>query len=152
MRLRGWVLAVAAGCAGARGSAAQQHLWQADLQIRSLAVSESEGTLTARVVVVAEFGEALAARVEVMLPVGVGILRMATGCAAGPSPPGVPSLRARVICVIGNLSPRDPREFSVTTTMPPDGITRRFGVMATSDTPDPKPGNNFAERVIPQGD
>jgi hypothetical protein len=28
-------------------------------------------------------------------------------------------------------------------------VSRGFGAMAISDTPDPKPGNNFAERVIP---
>ena len=128
---------------------AQQHVWQADLQIRSLSVTESNGYLTARVVVAAEQGEAIGARLEVMLPVGVGIVKVGTGCAAGPSAPGVPSLRARVICTIGNLRPRDSREFSVTTTTPPGGMARQFGVIATSDTPDPKPGNNFAERVIP---
>ena len=33
----------------------QGHVWQADLQIRSLTVSELKGNLTAKVVVVAEF-------------------------------------------------------------------------------------------------
>jgi hypothetical protein len=57
-----------------------------------------------------------------------------------------------VICTVGNLRPRDSREFSVTTTVPPPGLERRFGVIATSDTPDPKPRNNFAERVLPPSD
>jgi len=130
----------------------QGHVWQADLQIRSLTVTELKGNLTAKVVVVAELGEAMGARVEVMLPVGVGIVKLGAGCAAGPSAPGVPSLHARVICTMGNLRPRDSREFEVTTTTPPDNVARRFGVMASSDTPDPKPGNNFAERVIPRQD
>ena len=130
-------------------ASSQGHVWQADLQIRSLTVTESKGNLTAKVVVVTELGEAMAARVEVMLPVGVGIVKLGAGCAAGPSAPGVPSLHARVICTIGNLRPRDTREFSVITTAPPSGAARQFGAMATSDTPDPKPGNNFAERVIP---
>lgn len=130
----------------------QGHVWQADLQIKSLTVTELKGNLTARVVVVAELGEAMAARVEVMLPVGVGIVKLGAGCAAGPSAPGVPSLHARVICTIGNLRPRDSREFAVTTTTPLDNVARRFGVMASSDTPDPRPGNNFAERVIPHQD
>jgi len=124
-------------------------VWQADLQIKTLTVAEAKGGLIARVVVTSEFGEAMAAKVEVMLPVGVGIMQMGAGCAAGPSAPGVPSLRARVICTIGNLRPNDRREFSITTTSPPAGTARRFGVIATSDTPDPKPGNNFAEKVIP---
>lgn len=131
---------------------AQSLVWQADLQVRSLSVTESGGELTAKLSVVTELGEARAARVEVMLPVGVGIVRLGSGCAPGPSPPGVPSLRARVICTAGDLRPRDVREFMVTTTVPPRGIEARFGVMAMSDTPDPKPGNNFAEWVIPHDD
>ena len=136
--------------AAASPALARQHVWQSDLQIRSLSVTASNGNLTAKVVVGSEYGEAIAARVEVMLPVGVGLVRVGTGCAPGPSAPGVPSLRARVICTIGNLRPRDAREFSVTTTTPPTGHAGSFGAMAMSDTPDPKPGNNFAERVIPQ--
>lgn len=130
----------------------QSLVWQADLQVRSLSVTESGGQLTATVSVMAELGEARAARVEVMLPVGVGIVRVGSGCAPGPSPPGVPSLRARVICTAGDLRPRDLREFTVTTTRPPPGVEARFGVMVMSDTPDPKPGNNFAERVVPHAD
>ncbi len=126
-----------------------QPVWQADLQIKAFTVSEANGSLVAKVVVLTEFGEAMAAKIEVLLPVGVGIVHLSAGCVAGPSAPGVPSLRARVICTIGNLRPRDQREFSVTTTSPPPGASRRFGVMATSDTPDPKPGNNFIEKVIP---
>lgn len=132
---------------GASPARAQQHVWQADLQIRSLVVTEAEGNLTARVVVGVDLGEALGARVDVMLPVGVGIVRLGTGCVPGPSAPGVPSLRARVICTIGTLRPPERRELSVTTTMPPEGQARRFGAMASSDTPDPRPANNFAERT-----
>ncbi len=134
---------------GLHSAVAQQPIWQADLQIRTLTVLEVKGNLTARVVVASEFGEAMGARVELMLPVGVGIVQMGSGCTAGPSAPGIPSLRARVICTIGNLPARGQREFFVTTTTPPIGMARRFGAMATSDTPDPKPSNNFAERVIP---
>lgn len=129
--------------------AGRQHVWQADLQIRSLLVSESGGHLIAKIVVVSEVGEALAVKVEFMLPVGVGIVHVGAGCTPGPSAPGVPSLRARVICTVGTLPPRVPREFTVTTTIPPAGMASRFGAMTMSDTPDPKPGNNFAERVLP---
>jgi len=128
---------------------AAQHVWQADLQVKSLTVSESNGNLVARFVVIAEIGEAMAAKVEIMLPPGVGIVEMGPGCKAGPNPPGVSALRARVLCAIGNLPLRASREFFVTTTQPPPGGSRGFGVIATSDTPDPKPGNNFAEKGIP---
>ena len=128
----------------------QYVLWQADLQIRSLAVSEERGTLTARVVVAAEMGEALAARVEVLLPVGVGIVTLGPGCLPGPDRTGIRELRARVECSLGNMPARSNRELFVVTTRPPAGVARGFAVLAMSDTPDPKPANNFAERVIPQ--
>jgi len=128
---------------------AQQVLWQADLQIRTLAVSDNGGRLTAKFTVVAEFGEARATRVEILLPVGVGIVDMVAGCHPGPSAPGISVLRARVECSLGNLPPRSPRELYVVTTRPPAGVSRGFGVIALSDTPDPRPSNNFAERVVP---
>jgi hypothetical protein len=127
-------------------------LWQADLQIRSLTVSEEKGSLRARVVVGVEVGEALGARIEVMLPVGVGIVTLGPGCLPGPNVTGIRELRARVECSVGTMSPRSTREVFVVTTVPPNGVSRGFAVMAMSDTPDPKPGNNFAERVIPPDD
>ena len=129
--------------------ARQRPLWQSDLQIRSLTVSEDKGNLTARVIVSAEFGEALAARVEVLLPVGVGIVTLGPGCVAGPSMMGIRELRARVECTLGNLPARSNRELYVVTTSPPNGVVRGFAAVAMSETPDPKPGNNFAERAIP---
>lgn len=135
------------------GFGTRQHLlWQADLQIRSLTITEANGNLTARVVVASEIGEALAARLEIMLPVGVGIVTLGAGCIAGPSPTGIRELRARVECTLGNMPARTNRELVVVTTTPPLGVARGFGVVAMSDTPDPRPGNNFAERVIPHED
>jgi hypothetical protein len=130
--------------------ARQRPLWQADLQIRSLTVSEDKGNLTARVIVIAESGEALGARVEVLLPVGVGIVTLGPGCVAGPSMTGIRELRARVECTLGDLPARSHRELFVVTTSPPNGVARGFAAMAMSETPDPKPGNNFAERAIPR--
>ncbi len=127
----------------------RQHVWQSDLQIKSLTVSEARGNLTARFVITAEIGEAMAAKVEIMLPPGVGIVEMGSGCQPGPNPPGVSALRARVLCTLGNMPLRSSRELFVTTTQPPRGGRRGFGVIATSDTPDPKPANNFAEKEVP---
>jgi hypothetical protein len=124
-------------------------LWQADLVVRSVTVSAENGNLTVRMVVGSDFGEALAARVDVLLPVGVGIVSLGAGCVAGPSPTGISELRARVECSLGNLAARSSRSLYIVTTTPPTGVTRGFAVVAMSDTPDPKPGNNFAERVIP---
>lgn len=132
--------------------ARQRTLWQADLQIRSLTVSADKGNLTARVVVAAEFGEALGARVELLLPVGVGIVTLGPGCVAGPGVAGIRELRARVECTLGNMPARSNRELLVVTTTPPIGVARGFAVVAMSDTPDPRPANNFAERAIPPED
>lgn len=126
-----------------------QHVWQADLQVKSLTVSESRGNLTARFVIIAEIGAALAAKVEVMLPPGVGIVEMGSGCRAGASAPGVSALRARVYCILGDMPARTARELYVVTTRPPSSMTAEFGVIALSDTPDPHPGNNFAQRKVP---
>ena len=127
----------------------QYALWQADLSVRSLTVTAANGNLTARVVVAAEVGEALAARVEVLLPVGVGIVTLGSGCASGPNLTGISALRGRVECTLGNMPARSNRELYVVTTTPPNGIARGFAVVVMSDTPDPKPANNFVERVIP---
>ncbi|HJS46488.1 MAG TPA: hypothetical protein VJ773_00740 [Gemmatimonadales bacterium] len=128
---------------------AVQALWQADVVIRSLSVTRSGERVTALVVVGAELGEATAVRVEVMLPVGVGLLDAGQPCRPGPSAPGVSALHARVVCPLGNLPSRGSRELRVATTVPPPGIARSFAVMALSDTPDPRPSNNYAEKVIP---
>lgn len=139
--------AVAVGFSpGMRG----QTVWQADLRIRSLEVSEFKGNLTARVVVGSEFGTASAVRVELLLPVGVGLLELSPGCTAGPSPAGVSALRARVVCLLGDVPLRVTRAMQVVTTTPPPGLARGFGVIAISDTPDPRPGNNFAQKAIRQ--
>jgi len=135
--------------AALNGGTRQRILWQSDLQIRSLTVSEEKGNLTARVVIGVEMGEALGARVDLLLPVGVGIVAMGEGCHAGPSVTGISALRARVECTLGNLPARSNRTLFVVTTTPPIGVARGFGAVAMSDTPDPKPGNNFAERAIP---
>jgi hypothetical protein len=61
----------------------------------------------------------------------------------------VPSLRATVSCELGPIADRGYREVRITTTLPPDDFSTRFGVFAWSGTPDPVPGNNYAERSVP---
>ncbi|HET9292839.1 MAG TPA: hypothetical protein VFO06_00980 [Gemmatimonadales bacterium] len=138
-----------AGLIGSPANGAAQAVWQADLRIRDISASGVDGGLRLQVVVAAELGEAMAARVEIFLPVGVGLKEMAPGCVPGPNPQGVSDLQARVICRLGDLPPRSSREMHVVTTAPPPGIPSRFGAVALSDTPDPRPGNNFAERELP---
>jgi hypothetical protein len=130
-------------------ASAEERLWHADIQVQSLRVTRLDANLLARIVVYSDNDdEARTARVEILVPVGVGIVRMAVGCTASAGPPGISVLRARVTCELGTLPVRGSREVFVMTTLPPSGIPRTFGAFAMSDTPDPKPGNNYAEGML----
>lgn len=147
--LVGLVLLATSGAVPARG---RQHtrVWQADLQIRTVEVTSTRTSISARVVVYTEHDdEARDARLLVLLPVGVGIERLEPGCSASPGPSMVPALRAAVTCELGSIPDRGFREVTVLTTLPPPGMARRFGFFAYSGTPDPVPGNNYAERDLP---
>jgi hypothetical protein len=61
----------------------------------------------------------------------------------------MPALRAAVSCELGVIPNRGFREVVLSTTVPTSTLPRRFGVFAYSGTPDPVPGNNYAERTIP---
>lgn len=127
----------------------QGQVWQADVQIRTLEVTKSRSSMTARVVIYNERDDdARAARLVVLLPLGVGIDRLGPGCAATAGPSMVPSLRAAVECDLGSIQNRGIKEVVVTTTVPPEVLPKRFGVFVYSSTPDPIPGNNYAERTI----
>ena len=54
-----------------------------------------------------------------------------------------------VLCDIGRIPNGGFREVEITTTIPEESTQKRFGVFTYSSTPDPKPGNNYAERIIP---
>ena len=128
---------------------AQSQVWQADVQIRTLEVTRTKSAMTARVVVYTEKDdEARNSHLIVLLPLGVGIDKLGPGCSAAAGPSMVPSLRAAVECDLGSIPDRGIREAVVTTTIPPDIIPKRFGVFVYSNTPDPAPGNNYAERTI----
>jgi hypothetical protein len=152
MRFRGWA-AIAAGAALATPGwprVVEDQVWRADVQVQSLRITRLDENLLMRLVVYSENDdEARAARVEILLPVGVGLVRMAEGCTASAGPPGMSALRARVTCELGTLPVRSSREVFVMTTMPPPGIPKSFGAFAMSDTPDPKPANNYLEKTQP---
>ena len=137
--------------AGARPqSSVAPHVWQADIQIRTLEVTRGKTTMSARVVVYSDNDDdAQDARLLILLPVGVGIDRLAPGCTASRGPSMVPALRAAVACEMGSIRNRGFHEVTVTTTLPADRSPKRFGVFTYSSTPDPSPGNNYAERTIP---
>ena len=127
----------------------QPQVWQADIQVRTLEVTRSRSTIIARIVIYTERDdEARNARLLILLPLGVGIDKLGQGCSAMSGPPMLPSLRAAVECDLGSIPNRGIREVILSTTIPPDVIPKRFGVFVYSATPDPSPGNNYAERTI----
>ncbi len=145
-----WKLGWLATAALATRLAAQREVWQADLQVQTLEVTSTRAGLVARVVVFSENRDAARnARVEILLPVGVAVLKVTDGCAASPPPSRPTAQHGRVVCQLGDLPVRALREVWVTTTTPPAGVLKTFGAVALSDTPDPRPGNNHAERTIP---
>jgi hypothetical protein len=124
--------------------------WQADIQIRTLEVTKMKTDMIVRVVVYTENDDdARDARLLILLPVGVGIERLAAGCTASAGPSMVPSLRGTVLCDVGTIPNGGFREVSITTTLPAEQLSKRFATFAYSSTPDPAPGNNYAERIIP---
>jgi hypothetical protein len=122
--------------------------WQADIQVRLLEVIQSGTRLTVRVVVYADKDAAIDSRVLILLPVGSGVAGLPSGCAASPHAASGAAGRATVHCRVGTIPVRGLREVTIGTTIPRDGMPKRFGVFTYSDTPDPVPANNYAERTI----
>jgi hypothetical protein len=137
------------GAGDPRGNQQAAQRWQADIQIRTLEITKMKTNMSVRVVVYNENDdEARDARLLILLPVGVGIERLAPGCAATAGPPMVPSLRGAVLCDVGTIPNGGFREVSITTTLPSEPLPKHLGAFAYSRTPDPVPGNNYAERTI----
>jgi hypothetical protein len=144
-RLTAGLLLLAAG-----DFAGAQQVWKADIQIRTLEVTRTKSTVNARIVVYTEDDDAAEhARLLILLPVGAGIERLAAGCSATPGPSMVPSLRAAVTCEMGAIPNRGFREVLLTARLPVNARPKLLGVFTYSSTPDPVPGNNYAERIVP---
>lgn len=126
-----------------------QRAWMSDVSVRAMDVSSVRDGVSriTRMVVVADGDRAHAVRLEVMLPIGVSVLHVADGCRPSPGP--VATLSARVTCELGDLPADAPRSVFVTTGGRPSAPPWRIAAFAFSDTPDPLPSNNYAERVAP---
>jgi hypothetical protein len=141
---------LAARPAPVRMTTARQKVWQADLRIQTFEVTalKKGGPLSARVVVVSESDDAArAVRLDILLPIGAGVLRLSPGCR--PSTSSVAGLNARVTCDLGDLPVRGLREVQISTTAAAPNGHPRFAAFVASDTPDPEPSNNYAERAVP---
>ena len=142
------MVALAALSIGRVAAASAQEVWQADVRIQSLEVTGGRGSIAIRVVVTSDNDDdAMGVRLDVLLPVGAGVMRLAQGCRASPSP--VANLAARVTCELGTIVVRGLREVTLAASTPPPGPGHKVAVVVMSDTPDPEPANNYAERMVP---
>ena len=142
------MVALAALSIGRVAAASAQEVWQADVRIQSLEVTGGRGSIAIRVVVTSDNDDdAMGVRLDVLLPVGAGVIRLAQGCRASPSP--VANLAARVTCELGTIVVRGLREVTIAASTPPPGPGHKVAVVVMSDTPDPEPANNYAERMVP---
>jgi hypothetical protein len=154
-RVWGSVTALLMVVVGVAWAIPRQEVWQADVRVQSLEVMSLQTAgmstrggrqLSTRVVIASDNDDdARAVRLEILLPIGVGVLRLAPGCQA--SPGAVATLTGRVTCELGNIPVRGFREVVITTT---GSVSTggRFAVFVTSETPDPMPSNNYAERLV----
>lgn len=141
---------------------ARQAVWQADVRIQLMEVTTLRGArvgssgqpgttarqLSARVVVTSDNDdEARGVRLDLLLPVGAGVVRLPAECRSSPS--AVATLTGRVTCDLGVIPVRGLREVMVSTTATVSANGARFAALVSSDTPDPVPGNNYAERGVP---
>lgn len=151
---------LAALTAGLAGTPGRQAVWQADVRIQLLEVialrsprpptggAAAARQLSARIVVANDDDdEARGVRLDVLLPVGAGVVRLPPRCKAGAS--AVATLTGRVTCELGVIPVRGREEVVISTTGTVSPSGGRFGALVSSDTPDPSPGNNFAERRVP---
>lgn len=127
-----------------------QRGWQADVRIQSIEVVAVRGrSLNARILITSDNdGDARNTRLEILLPVGVGVSRLAPGCRANPVP-GQVAVNAHVSCDLGDIPVRGTREVTIATSAPAPNVLMRVAAFVMSDTPDPMPSNNYAERVAP---
>lgn len=131
------------------GVALAQARSQADVQVRSMTVTQADDQLTCKFEVFSfHDDDALNTTVRVVFPVGVRFLSSATGCIA--STVRRDGTQAFATCDIGRLGVRESRTMQIVTTVPRiPRIRKTFGAFAWSETSDPQPRNNYAEATAP---
>ena len=144
------ILVLATAAATCLLAAGQRFAAQADVQIRTLEITRSRAGHSVRVVVYTEHdNEARDVRLLVLLPAGVELQRSVAGCATFAGSSRGLSPRATVTCELGSIADRAFHEVVLMISSTPRDSATRVGVFAYSGTPDPRPGNNYAERILP---
>jgi hypothetical protein len=135
----------------APGILSSAEVWQADMQISSIKITETNGELICRVTVLSNNDDdAREPSVRVLLPVGVKFVRASFPDANPKSTYSVSKSfvpdgsQGIVTWNIGeNLTVGASRTIVIVTTSPPNGMSTTFGAFAWSITPDPNSANNF---------
>lgn len=128
-------------------SAQAQDRPQADLQVRSVSVNQISKTLRAGVTLYNYWDDDAAQVIlHILLPVGVKVLSVSSGCTASPFFDGTQGV---VNCKLGDIAVGATKTVYVTTDLPRDDKPKTFGAFAVSLLPDPIPSNNYGEGTAP---
>jgi len=128
----------------------QHRFWQADVGIQSLTVEPANGELRARVVIYSGMDDpSRGVRVEVLLPLGTSVLRMPPGCRVGADTGVGDQVRGRISCELGTLRVRERRELDLGITVPAPGVVKSVAAFVSSESPDPRPGDNYLVKLVP---
>jgi len=122
---------------------------EADVQVRTMAVTEAAARLTVKFQVFSfNDDDAVNTRALVLFPVGVKFVSSATGCL--PSPPMDDGTQGFATCNIGRLGVGESRTVQIVTTVPAIVTIRKtFSAFAWSETSDLLKTNNYREATAP---
>lgn len=126
-------------------TALSQGIWAADIQVKSVeAIQTARGlTLNTEIFSTNDDG-ARETTVQILFPPEVKLISATDSCAASESAVrrGTQGLAT---CFLGPVNREESRLLTLTTTLPPENIKKKFGVFVWSITPDLNPSNNYAE-------
>ena len=122
---------------------------QADVQVRSMTAARVGDTLVCKFEVFSfHDDDAVNTTARVLLPVGTKFLSSATACVGSTAVRD--GTQAFATCDIGRLGVGESKTVQVVTTLPHIATIRKtFGAFAWSETPDPRPRNNYGEATAP---
>ena len=127
----------------------QQRLRQSDIGIQVITVQVEAGELISRVVVYAGMDDPSdGVRLELLLPPGSTVFRMPPGCMSDADPRGS-QVRGRISCSLGTLAVHERRQLVFATSIPAPAVPKSVAAFVSSDSPDPRPGDNFSLRTAP---
>ncbi len=135
--------------ADVRGGNRQQRLRQSDIGIQALTVQIEAGAMVSHVVVYAGMDDPSdGVHLELLLPPGSTVLRMPPECVAVTDVKGSP-VRGRISCNLGTFVVNERRHLVFASSVPLPTIPKAVAAFVSSDSPDPRPGDNFSLKILP---